>query len=1009
MKRVTRVSSRAARANHSGFALVLALSMMAFVLVLMLSITLLVRVETANSGQALNQLRAKESARLALMMALGDLQRYAGPDQRVTARAEILGDANVTPETRYWTGVWDTTDAVATPVWLVSGDAPDPSSPSSDQSTVYHAGSNATEPNQSVVAPNEEIQSADGFTTVYAWWIADEGTKVHIALPERTEPLADGFFTEFASTGLPADEQNQILKQMTPRRFRAEQFFGTDTNFVPGEIEDIRDPSILTTIEEANQSLRRLHGASNPNVLSGIDATEWEDAFFHATSFSKAIIADTDAGGLKIDLSNRSFNDSSGSFKINDATRDFLWASSPDANGQIGFKGMSETDFDNLLAGDPVSTTPVLLTEFSLYFVVSGEGSSAAKRSTARAFLRFEGEMWSPYGFRHLFEGASSSTTPELLIEFEGLPEMTLRFYDKDTEAFTNSTILSFDDIDPSFDIDFTDSHKAGEIRKIAGDWPINASSNKSNFYYTSNWSWSVDDPSYNSSHRGVSYPVGDSINYQAPASEVTIIIKNRDGDILQRIENFPVGAISADFSFYESSPSTLSQTSAPIAFQFRMRDDLPDLEDWFASIDPRSSTMDFSTSEVLDLYDINDVDGDNLSDADLPLFNAFSNLDFFHGQQNNNFFRLFDLPAAPPVSLGVFQHLQFKGTAPFAVGNQWGGELNEVFDRFFISSIPRDLSGSYWHADDAQLPGSLPNPFLSLQSQIPISPAELLSENTAQYLFQEGAFNFNSTSIEAWQAVLQGNTIYDWTWTRNRGTSSEASADRLNLETAFFRLSFSGHLRSESFTKWEFPFELYEDELSVGDDYPFLEETEKELVFRNPDPANPIKDWRPAASLGHRELDASATLNLATKIIEKLKLRGRPFSSFKEFANAGLLQEAIDETSINAVDPTARYIDASTDKRLPKNATAFLSQADLLSALSPAMSARSDTFRIRSYASIQSPLNQSTVARAYCEAIVQRVPERFDGDAGRIMENAEGFGRRFKIINIQWLDASQL
>ena len=65
--------------------------MMAFVLVLLLSMTLLVQVETTNSRQALNQLRAKESARLALMMALGDLQRYAGPDQRVTARAEILG------------------------------------------------------------------------------------------------------------------------------------------------------------------------------------------------------------------------------------------------------------------------------------------------------------------------------------------------------------------------------------------------------------------------------------------------------------------------------------------------------------------------------------------------------------------------------------------------------------------------------------------------------------------------------------------------------------------------------------------------------------------------------------------------------------------------------------------------------------------------------------------------------------------------------------------------------
>ena len=571
---------------------------MSFVLVLLLSIVLLVQVETTNASRSLDQLRAKEAARLALMIAVGELQKHVGPDQRVTARAEILGDANVYPETRYWTGVWDTTDPTAAPIWLVSGDVPDPkptpkpvpNAPDSDHSTVYHAGANATDPNQTVFAPHEDIDSADGTTTKYAWWVADEGTKVHIALPERTDPLADGFFTEYAAAGLPASEQNQILQQITPRRFRAEQFFGTDTNFVPDDTEDIRDPAILSGIQAANQLLRRLHGASNPNILSGIDATEWEDAFFHATSLSKAVIANTDAGGLKIDLSNRTYNDSLGNFKINDATRDFLWGSSPDANGQIGFKGMSETDLDDLMEGDPVSTTPVLVTECSLYFVVSGEGSSTAKRSTARAFLRFEGEMWSPYGFRHLFEGASSSSTPELLIEFEGLPDITLRFYDKDTESFTNSTTLSFDDIGPSFDIDFTDSHKAGEIRKILGDWPINESSNKSSFYYTTSWSWGINDPSYNTNHRGISYPDGDSINYQAPASEVTILIKNRDGDILQRIENFPVGAISTDFSYYESSPSSLSQTSAPIAFHFRMRDDRPDLEDWFSMIDPRSS-----------------------------------------------------------------------------------------------------------------------------------------------------------------------------------------------------------------------------------------------------------------------------------------------------------------------------------------------------------------------------------------------------------------------------------
>ena len=1007
--------STARRDHRSGFALVIALSLMAFVLLLILSMSLLVQVETSNAARSLDQLRANEAARLALMMALGDLQKHAGPDQRVTARAEILGDANVLPETRNWTGVWDASDTNNPPIWLVSGLSPNPNNLGTDPFILYKPELNATDPNDTVTVPSRKIDSASGDTIAYAWWISDEGTKVHVTLPERLNPLADEFFTEFASAGLPADEQNQILQQITPRRFRAEQFFGSDTAFVPGETEDIEDPAVSSRIAQANERLRKLHSASDPRILDGISESEWTNAFYHATGFSKAILTDTASGGLKIDLSNRSYDDTTGNFKINDTTRDFLWGSSPDANGQIGFNGMDVSDIDSLLPGDPVSTTPVLFTECSLYFAVSAEGSSTSKRSTARAFLRLEGEMWSPYGFRQLFEGSTSSDTPELLIEFVGLPDMTLRFYDKDNEAFTNSTVLNFDDISPSFEVDFTETHKSGEIRKIAGKWPVNASSGKSNFYYTSNWNWVVDDPSYNPTHRGVSYPDGDSINYQAADSDVTVLIKNQDGDILQRIENFPVGAISADFSFYESSPSSLSQTSAPIAFQFRMRDDVPDLEDWFTSKDPRAIAVDFTDADLLDLYDINDIDGDDQSDADLPLFNAFSNLDFFHGQINNNFFRLFDLPSAPPVSVGVFQHLQFKDTAPFAVGNIWGGDLNEVFDRFFISGVPRDTTSGFWTAQDARHPGSLPNPFLSIPEPGTISAAELVSEKTAQYFFQEGAFNFNSTSVEAWQAVIQGNTIYDWTWMRNRGTSSESSQKRLNLEATFFRLPFSGHLRSESFSKWEFPFELYEDEVSVADDYPFLESSEKELVFRNPDPANPIKDWRPAVSLGHRELDSAASQDLALKIVEKLKGRGRPFASFKELANSGLLQKAIDETSINTIDPNISYIKAPPSTptipsiRFPRNSTAFLSQADLLSALSPGMSARSDTFRIRSYASIQSPLAQTTVARAYCEAIVQRIPERLDNNDSLIMENAQGFGRRFKIIDIQWLDASQL
>ena len=66
--------------------LIAALSLMAFILVLLVSMTVLIRVETQTSSNTRSNLQAKEAARLALMMALGDLQKHVGPDQRVTAR-----------------------------------------------------------------------------------------------------------------------------------------------------------------------------------------------------------------------------------------------------------------------------------------------------------------------------------------------------------------------------------------------------------------------------------------------------------------------------------------------------------------------------------------------------------------------------------------------------------------------------------------------------------------------------------------------------------------------------------------------------------------------------------------------------------------------------------------------------------------------------------------------------------------------------------------------------------
>jgi len=88
--------------------------------------------------------------------------------------------------------------------------------------------------------------------------------------------------------------------------------------------------------------------------------------------------------------------------------------------------------------------------------------------------------------------------------------------------------------------------------------------------------------------------------------------------------------------------------------------------------------------------------------------------------------------------------------------------------------------------------------------------------------------------------------------------------------------------------------------------------------------------------------------------------------------------------------------------------APAFLHQGDILNSLAPILQARSDTFKIRSYGDVLNPVTGEIEGRAWCEAIVQRVPETLD-PAVDIRDEATGLGRKFKIINFRWLDVSAI
>lgn len=105
--------------RRRGIALLVTIVLLVFLVLIMVALSSLVRVETqiATNTQALAQ--ARQNAMFGLNMAIGKLQETAGPDKRVTARADLsITNANQ-PNL---IGVYDTSNGTPDLItWLVSG------------------------------------------------------------------------------------------------------------------------------------------------------------------------------------------------------------------------------------------------------------------------------------------------------------------------------------------------------------------------------------------------------------------------------------------------------------------------------------------------------------------------------------------------------------------------------------------------------------------------------------------------------------------------------------------------------------------------------------------------------------------------------------------------------------------------------------------------------------------------------------------------------------------------
>jgi len=329
-------------------------------------------------------------------------------------------------------------------------------------------------------------------------------------------------------------------------------------------------------------------------------------------------------------------------------------------------------------------------------------------------------------------------------------------------------------------------------------------------------------------------------------------------------------------------------------------------------------------------------------------------------------FVTLFDVPMQPPESLGQYQHAQLSyfATQPaYAFGNSMAhphvdrAHAHDVVAGNSQIDLSWFVNDAIW--DDYFLSTVLPDA-VGLASAperdrfIEIDPSRNYSvtnaddyRTIAENLLLNGAFNVNSTSVEAWTAFLSA-----------LGGPSGAG----NLEFPYHRVSRPA--------------------------------------------GSPNTAWTGAP----RDLSRAQIRRLAEEMVDQVRARG-PFLSLSDFVNRrlengdrgamGAVQAAINAAGLNTVVPgTPATLGAAPQQnnligKAAELAPGDISQADVLTTISPKMSARSDTFVIRGYGRLD-----SSGTEAWCEMLVQRYPEPHDHD---------NFGRSFRILNFRYLNNEEL
>jgi len=949
-----------------GFALLIAVTLVAFAALLLLGLATLTRVETAVAAATLREAQARRNALLALRLALGQLQRHAGPDRRATARADLISASVANP---FWTGVWDASPASSGPLtWLVSGNEIEPlaavpiepaaADPSPLNESVWLLRACAGSASQRIKLVRQPLRAAGlpgrtgaAVTGHYAWWVGDEGTKARCNLVN-------------AYAGEAAGSAGNREAWTSAQQCAIEKIEGGFAAYA-----EAKAPT------PAGAAMReRLGRVVAPNQFPAVDSSfklaDLRDRVHDLTTFSLGVLADTRSGGLRLDLSRG------------------LEAGSTGPSGAV-FPGGPEWDllrsFYQLrpAVGGPASLPPrphapprhgihpvVVLAQMVWGGDRSGENfrlllqpsvvlgnpyAVALEAADYRLVWRQSGavELRQPAGAAA--PAASVAGAPAELLG--GEPRLLIR-----SAAFL-----------PGEARRFTLPAAGPAAYPTDGDMVLEAGGADG---------WAFRDLAASADLAAATMEV------RVGAGPAGFALSLAEGGALQEISEGAGAAVEA------SGPPPVA--GAPVRIGLRLSEDAANAADdssglrWIADFNLRAPAI-----GGLPAWGRNPLYGPATppgGDDGMVLESAHAFWGPSHSEAlgGRRFAALFQVPCADLHSLGQLQHANLRpgglGSA-YTAGTGYADphtpdgepdfvhQLNEaLWDRYFFSTVPAG-SGEPLPAPSNQRivlwrPRGVPPPAAGVRDL----------RAAAAHLLVAGAFNVNSTSVAAWQAVL-------------------ASCNGQGLA-------------------WSDPATGQAGEAVAGS-----------ALLRGPVATGPADEgWR-----GWRALSDAQIGVLAAAIVERVRARG-PFRSLADFVNRplaaereearlrGLLQDALDAT-VNppeslapaaglaaAVGPAPALAWPAASQGHPSTlAPGWISQADVLGVLGPVLAARSDTFLVRAYGDQTNPATGAVEGLAWCEAVVQRVPEYVDPAdppeaAAGLRPLNTACGRRFRIVHFRWL-----